>query len=308
MRRAFTLLELLVVIAIMGMLGAASVGGYRAMQRGMEERGVMQNVNEFMRTAYARAQIDRQPVYVVFWNETRQAYTDTDTLVVVGRAVAVRRSGRVTYADGNYVGDEFADLRFNRLLDSEGEEDTSGGSESKGKGAGVYLYRMNGDEGKNNIRSLIAKNTVQKYVTATPLNRGRPSADANVGKKLENLVEKLDNEHQMKIGMYAYQLLDANGVTWQVGDAYGFEFAEIELPRNYIFGTTFKEFEEKVTSDPIEMLDPIRFKVSDNTGSGADSGLDGAYSVDVSVLRQQKGSYKLKADKVGKSDNPAQDR
>ena len=40
-RRAFTLVELLMVVMIMGILGAVTVGGYRAMQRGMEERGVM---------------------------------------------------------------------------------------------------------------------------------------------------------------------------------------------------------------------------------------------------------------------------
>ncbi len=96
-RRGFTLLELLVVIAIMGLLGTASVGGYRAMQRGMEERGVMQNVNEFIRAAYQRAQIDRQPVAVYFWNECIREESDMQTAVVVGKAVAVRRSGRVTY-------------------------------------------------------------------------------------------------------------------------------------------------------------------------------------------------------------------
>ena len=58
-RRAFTLVELMVVIMIMGILGTVSVGGYRAMQRGIEERGVMQNVNQFIRSAYQRAQIDR---------------------------------------------------------------------------------------------------------------------------------------------------------------------------------------------------------------------------------------------------------
>ena len=50
-RRGFTLIELLVVIGIMGLLGTVSVGGYNAMQRGMEERGVMENVNTFIRTA-----------------------------------------------------------------------------------------------------------------------------------------------------------------------------------------------------------------------------------------------------------------
>ena len=67
MKRAFTLVELLVVIGIMGFLGTVSVGGYRAMQRGMEERGVMQNVNTVVKTAFERAQIDRQPTWIWMW-------------------------------------------------------------------------------------------------------------------------------------------------------------------------------------------------------------------------------------------------
>ena len=64
MKKAFTLVELLVVVGIMGLLGTVSVGGYRAMQRGMADKGVMENVNSFVRAAYQRAQIDRQPTAI----------------------------------------------------------------------------------------------------------------------------------------------------------------------------------------------------------------------------------------------------
>ena len=80
-KRAFTLLELLVVMAIMGFMGTLSVAGYRAMRRGMEERSVMQNVNQFIRSAYQRAQIDRQPVSVYFWNETLRDASNADETV-----------------------------------------------------------------------------------------------------------------------------------------------------------------------------------------------------------------------------------
>ena len=95
-KRGFTLVELILVMAIMGLLGTISVGGYRAMQSGMEERGTMQNVNEFIRSAYQRAQIDRQPVNVYFWNELLREKTEDDTPIVVGKAVAVRRAGRLS--------------------------------------------------------------------------------------------------------------------------------------------------------------------------------------------------------------------
>ena len=85
-------------MGIMGMMAVMSVGGYRAMRRGMQEKAVMTNVNQFIRAAYQRAQIDRQPVAVYFWNETLRVSSDDagNVDVVVGKAVAVRRSGRIS--------------------------------------------------------------------------------------------------------------------------------------------------------------------------------------------------------------------
>ena len=78
MKRAFTLIELLLVVGIMGLLGTVSVGGYQQMRRGMEEKGVIQDVNTLIRAAYQRAQIDRQPTAVVFWNETLRGENDAN--------------------------------------------------------------------------------------------------------------------------------------------------------------------------------------------------------------------------------------
>ena len=294
-RGAFTLLELLVVIAIMGLLGTASVGGYRAMQRGMEERGVMQNVNQFMRAAYQRAQIDRQPVSVYFWNETLREESDTHTAIVVGKAVAVRRSGRVTYRSGNDVGDEFADLRFNRQLKSDGEADAGAESAQAGKGSGVYLYRMNGNEGSQPMRSLIAKNT-KKCVAKDKLLFGK--SPYLTGKATELSTLEADTEVDMEV--YAYQLIDPNGVQWRIGDAYGFEFEQLELPANYIFGSSFSQS----TSNPVMGESTIRFKVSTNSGSGARDGTDGTSQVEVSAVRQIGGS--LQAKSIGMSDTPTE--
>ena len=117
--KGFTLIELLVVIGIMGLLGTASVGGYRQMRRGMEEKGVLQDVNTLIRAAYQRAQIDRQPTAVVFWNETLRGESDNadESAIVVGRAVAVRRSGRITGVKGDILLDEFADLDLSYQVD-----------------------------------------------------------------------------------------------------------------------------------------------------------------------------------------------
>ena len=157
-RRAFTLIELLMVVMIMGLLGTVTVGGYRAMQRGMEERGVMENANHFIRAAYRRAQIDRQPVAVYFWNETLREETDTEPLIVVGRAVAVRRAGRVSRYIDPYLYDEFGDLDKERLIESEEDEDAenanSGSTENDNL---VPLYKMNSRS--SNGRSLVSQTT-----------------------------------------------------------------------------------------------------------------------------------------------------
>lgn len=296
-RRGFTLLELLVVIAIMGLLGTASVGGYRAMQRGMEERGVMQNVNQFIRAAYQRAQIDRQPVAVYFWNETLREETDTQTAIVVGKAVAVRRSGRLTYVQGNFLGDEFADLRFNRMLKSDGDEDSNASSISAGKGSGVFLYRMNGNERTQMMRTMIGKNTVKRSITDHLLHGKSAFYSSAEARKLETLEEN----DEVKFEFYAYQKIGSDSTTWKVGDAYGFEFAQLELPNNYIFGSTFSQD----TTSPVKGEQVIRFKVSANSGSGADSGTDDNSQIDVWAIRQVGGSLQPKS--IGKSDKPTED-
>lgn len=281
MKNGFTLIELLVVVAIMGIMGTVSVGGYRAMQRGIEERGAMQNVNQFIRSAYQRAQIDRQPVAVYFWNETIRQETDNDTIIVVGEAVAVRRSGRFTKVVGSYLYDEFGDLSYNRLVidgDAEGETGESTDTPTAGKGSGLYIYSMNGNEGTQSKRAMVSQTTVRQVLTEPLLLGGSGQFES-----------------------YAYVMMGSGGGNWQpkTGDAYGFEFAEIELPHNYIFGSTYA----KSAGSPIAGEDVIRFTVSANSGSGATGGTSGKSTIVVSSLRPDE-SGALAAKAVATSDPP----
>lgn len=273
-RNGFTLMELLVVVAIMGLLGTISVGGYRAMQRGMEERGVMQNVNEFTRAAYQRAQIDRVPVAVFFWNETLREENDTGTQtpVIVGKAVAVRRSGRLTRVSGSDLVDEFGDLRFSRLIVDEDDESASSGSGgSNSKADGVYLYPMNGtSDGTTLKRSLVRSTTELKKLNPMLVMSGV----------------------QADIEAYAYRVLDAGGVNWKAGDAYGFEFAEITLPHNYIFGNSFSTS----ATSPVRDVGKKFYTVG---GS--------ATGIQVSSLRPGTNG-ELSAQAVGDSDDPSKER
>ena len=280
MKKAFTLLELLIVVAIMGLLGTAAVGGYRAMQRGMEERGVLQNANQFIRSAYQRAQIDRTPVAVFFWNETLQEETNTDPLIVVGKAVAVRRAGRLSDVQNSRLFDEFADLRFSAFNYSSSDEDNESMETGEGEtdtSAGVYLYPMNGSsDGSSLKRSVVSQSTVFQAAN-----------------------EKLALGGQARIKRYAYYLMKPNGVNWKVGDAYGFEFAELQLPHGYIFGSSYSTS----VNSPVSGEDVIRFKVGTNTGSGTTGGTDGTATIQICNLRPGS-SGEISALPVGTTESP----
>ena len=282
-RSAFTLIELLMVIMIMGLLGTVTVGGYRAMQRGMEERGVMENANHFIRAAYRRAQIDRQPVAVYFWNETLREETDTEPMIVVGKAVAVRRAGRVSRYIDPYLYDEFGDLDKERLIESAEDEDEenadSGSTENDNL---VPLYKMNSRS--SNGRSLVSQTT--KKVSE------------------QNKDTLLSTDRMVEIPCYAYVLKSAGTAgEWHVGDAYGFEFAEIQLPHGYLFGSSYhKRPQDKISAGDYKMM---WFDVSLNTGSGSDEGATGMSTIQVYSLRPGK-SGELEAQPVARTDKPTE--
>lgn len=282
-RSAFTLIELLMVIMIMGLLGTVTVGGYRAMQRGMEERGVMENANHFIRAAYRRAQIDRQPVAVYFWNETLREETDTEPMIVVGKAVAVRRAGRISRYVDPYLYDEFGDLDKERLIESAEDEDEenadSGSTENDNL---VPLYKMNSRS--SNGRSLVSQTT--KKVSE------------------QNKDTLLSTDRMVEIPCYAYVLKSAGTAgEWHVGDAYGFEFAEIQLPHGYLFGSSYhKRPQDKISAGDYKMM---WFDVSLNTGSGSDEGAAGMSTIQVYSLRPGK-SGELEAQPVATTDKPTE--
>ena len=280
-RKAFTLIELLMVVLIMGILGSITVGGYRAMQRGMEERGVMENVNHFIRAAYRRAQIDRQPVAVCYWNELLRAETENDTLIVVGRAVAVRRAGRVTRVVGEELYDEFSDLDKDRLIVNSEDDNESGNSQSGSVENDnlVPIYRMNSRSSVG--RSLVSQTT--KNVTA------------------DNVDVLLSTMETKEIPCFAFRIGDRGTAgKWQTGDAYGVEFAEIQLPHGYIFGSSYPK---QAGGRP--EISTLWFDVSVNTGSGADQGASGTSTLQIYSLRPGE-SGQLEAQVVATSDKPTE--
>lgn len=290
-RKAFTLVELLVVVGIMGLLGTVSVGGYRAMQRGMSDKGVMENVNMLVRAAYQRAQIDRQPTAIYFWNETIRGSSDTENEIVVGKAVAVRRYGRLSQVQGQYLYDEFADLHLTYQTDDE----ESGGSDDENT---MYLYPL------DNLADLESSSSLKRSVvygkvfkrSMTPLYLSQRDANGTYTGVMQG------DSGNGEIETYAFMLKDAGGVQWKPGMAYGFEFARIELPHNYIFGSSYSTS----INNPVQEAGTIVFDVGYNSGNGTDGGTGGRTSITVSNLRPGP-SGNLAAESIGQSDNPTLD-
>lgn len=281
MNKAFTLLELLVVIGIMGLLGTVSVGGYRAMQRGMEERGVMQNVTAFVRTAYERAQIDRQPTAIFFWNETLRDATEDETEIVVGKAVAVRCQGRLSAVSGNLLADEFADLNLAYKTSGDDDDLSSEGGSASDVVNTMHLYCLDdvensgGDSNSAKYRSVVSSR-VWPYAISEQYMLGQPMGSAGSG----------------AVNMWAFKKVVSDSVAWREGSAYGLEFAELTLPANYIFGMGYS----RTVKTPVLEAGVMSFRVGLNDGNGV-TGTTVYGSVIVSALRPDS-SGSLKANRI----------
>ena len=204
-------------------------------------------------------------------------------MIVVGKAVAVRRAGRVSRCIDSYLYDEFGDLDKERLIESAEDEDEenadSGSTENDNL---VPLYKMNSRS--SNGRSLVSQTT--KKVSE------------------QNKDTLLSTDRMVEIPCYAYVLKSAGTAgEWHVGDAYGFEFAEIQLPHGYLFGSSYhKRPQDKISAGDYKMM---WFDVSLNTGSGSDEGATGMSTIQVYSLRPGK-SGELEAQPVATTDKPTE--
>ena len=260
-KRAFTLVELLVVVGIMATLATVSIGSYFAVVRGMADRGALAAATSVISLALERARIDMQPTVVYFYNELVQNKDESKgtDLVVAGVAVAVRRAGRISRVNGSLIHDEFGDLeRTYDLADNPNsiQSDT------------FRLYRFNFSRMQySSVYSESVEDPIgnEKYLIEHPVGRGfaKPGRE---GSSQENDVECANGTLVNKMLSYAFKVkggnLNAGG--WRAGDAYGYEFARVRLPDNYIFGT-----EVPTANDPVKELSSLTLKCYPDSDSGS---------------------------------------
>ncbi|MBQ2630173.1 MAG: prepilin-type N-terminal cleavage/methylation domain-containing protein [Kiritimatiellae bacterium] len=235
MRRAFTLMELMVVVGIMAFLGVAATGGYNALQRGIAERGAVDAASALLKAAKERAMVDRVPTAVFCYNRMVREATDDENAIVVGEAVAIRRAGRITRVQGNYLYDEFGDL--DRSYDRKKPSQQSDLQSRKG----MRLWRFD-DRDMSRMQYSVVSDAVLDDddvpgVSFTSWSNQLDDDDNNTQSGNGTVAQELKNG-DLKIRACAFFNLgksDHEPPSWQVGNGYGFEFMTLRLPNGFIF-------------------------------------------------------------------------
>lgn len=248
-KRAFTLVELLVVGGIMAAMATVSISSYFAVVRGMSDRGALGAATSVISLAQERARIDMTPTVVYFYNELvqKQDSSKGTDLVAAGVAVAVRRAGRISRVNGDLLCDEYSDLeRTYSVADDPNsiQADT------------LRLYRFNFSRMQfSSIYSEVVEDEIggEKYLVEKPKDRSfvKPSST--------------EKESASKMLTYAFKVKSGYS-SWNAGDAYGYEFARIRLPDNYIFGTAVPS-----DSDPVREVGTVIKCYPDSNASSLDS-------------------------------------
>lgn len=222
MKKGFTLIELLVVMGIMAMLTAMAIGSYRALTRGMEDRGAVVAAQGFMDTVVQRADVDRTAVEVFFYNRLDQKESSDGTRDRRGHgmAVAVRPCGRVTGKatsnGGTLVLDEFGDLDQMYMTEADLASREKSGS---GRKPGMRLYIMDGSG---------------KYFDVEPTICEWSSTEPCIASAQDGQDDSAGGGAAREITVHAYRMV--GGTEPSVGDPYGMEFQNVELPNGYYFG------------------------------------------------------------------------
>lgn len=212
-RRGFSLLELLAVMSIMAMLSTLAVTSYFGAIRGMASRGAKKHFQNTLLLARQRACIDGARVSLMAFNEVGSYESDGATVKEwVPSYVVCKELGRVSFVSGNYLFDEFSDLKqlFGTAPDGE--------SSDIGRVGGIRLYNLT-----SGFWTLVKPFVAQRSVGG--------SNSKLMYSGLTHSFKAYSFEKQTGAGSQS-----AGTGTWKVGDAYGVEVAPIQtLPKGFTF-------------------------------------------------------------------------
>lgn len=293
MKQAFTLLELLTVIAITAMMATISMGAYRGVVRGMEDRGVIATATLVVSAAQNRARADHALTAVFFYNVISQEGDDSpktkSDYMAHGEAVAVRGIGRVTRVFGNYLADECNDLEQEyAVLDSKdpvvkNPKTKASGRNATGAAQMMRLFKLTSEQDAQGGRKLPCSKVLMNAIVGDDLF---PTEDFYFEPPVD-----LEGNPVRSIPGVCFKMADQNGVSWKTGDVYAMSFKETVLPNGYVFGS--KSDLPSSLDDPVKFVKSIVFD-PDATGAA----LDG--SVEVHSIRAVEGK-RVELRKVGTS-------
>ncbi len=217
------MLELLAVMSIAAMLTTLAVTSYFAAVRGMGRRSAVKHLANTLTVARQRACMDNARVSVILFNEV-SGVDATGDMEVTPSYVICKEMGRITYATGSYLGDEYTalDAIFGLKRDAGDPNDFQGFDARAG---GIRLYNMTSG-GSCYVYPLVKRHSLR---TDSVYDKREPDSyhidDSGV-------IDKNINLFNFEINTSAGR----NTATWQLGDAYGVEAAPVQnLPRGFRF-------------------------------------------------------------------------
>lgn len=317
-RRGFTLIELLVVIGLMALLGGLSVSGYFAAARGMKSRGAVQDTISFIRNAQQVCLIDQTPTAILFFN--RYTGRRKDGGEMYGTAIAIKMAGRISMkvnrgkkASGGSAGsmliDEFADWNSAYPRDA--------GNSTDNRGTRLFNMRDLKSKAKGGLRSCSSlMNSWVGYVRMSDqgqevlinanvhtdewCNRFEKNANNN----LRNGSIDYNNGNDFRWGLSFHAQNDGLGYSdWKIGDAYGTQIAEFDLPRGYVFGSSKPQENGELKAASVAAYVMMPGDVSDRSYE-----FTGFQTVDIYAAGMKSGEDDLtKIGEVRKSDLKDQD-
>ena len=210
-------MELMAVMAVMALLATLAVTSYFSAVRGMNKRRAADTLYKALVSARQRACVDSTQVQFLCFNvwsgAERMAEASGDRVkelkALSPTYVVCKELGRVTYAFGNLVGDEFTPLDM--LIGAAQNEAAA----MQGKGRMRLFNLTKGDWSDACVRVVPSA--------------GYDLVSATTGESFQM------QDREMMI--WCFVMVDRRGVNWEIGDVYGIEASPLAtLPQNVFFG------------------------------------------------------------------------